>query len=168
MSKLTRSTIEAGEDCAFIILPCGARAIIDREYVDLPEIRDRRWRSFRAGGNTYVQSGSGRNSVLLHRVVVCPPNDMVVDHINGDTLDNRHQNLRWATRAENLRNRKIGKNNTSGYKGVSWVKSANRWRAKITLNGKVHYLGEFKAASEAHAAYCKASAELHGEFSRVA
>lgn len=87
-----------------------------------------------------------------------------IDHINGDRADNRLCNLREATNAENLRNCAAYANNTSGYKGVTWDKRANKWKGQIMVGGKSRHLGYFASPEEAHAAYCKAAEELFGEF----
>ena len=89
-----------------------------------------------------------------------------VDHINGDPTDNRISNLRLATRAENGRNRKISKANTSGYKGVWWDNARSRWRAAIRIDGVKTALGCFPDPETAHAAYCEAASKYHGEFAR--
>jgi hypothetical protein len=87
-----------------------------------------------------------------------------IDHINGDKLDNRMANLRVASNRENCLNSKTRKNNTSGYKGVSFMKRDGTWTARISANGKYKHLGYFKTAEEAHAAYCSAAIQYHGEF----
>ena len=88
-----------------------------------------------------------------------------IDHINGDPLDNRPENLREATRSENEMNKLPGKRNSSGIKGVSWEKRRSKWRAQITANGEYKYLGSFGTRDEAESAYIAASIEMHGEFS---
>lgn len=90
--------------------------------------------------------------------------DRFIDHINGDGFDNRICNLRLATRAQNGRNRGRNSNNTSGYKGVSWDSKDKKWRAKIQVNGKQCYLGNFSSAEEARDAYAEAAKKAHGEF----
>ena len=94
------------------------------------------------------------------------PNEHL-DHINGDKRDNRLCNLREATNAENCRNSGIRRTNSSGYKGVYRQESYKKWRAQITVDYKIHYLGVFNTPEEAHAAYCKAAKELHGEFANT-
>lgn len=89
-----------------------------------------------------------------------------VDHINGDPLDNRKCNLRICEPIENWRSCKRRKDNTSGYKGVSWSKSNKKWNARIKHEGKRISLGYFVTPEAAHAAYCKAADELFGEFAR--
>lgn len=90
-----------------------------------------------------------------------------IDHIDGDRGNNRIENLRKATRAENQWNAKVRKDNTSGFKGVSWNKKSQRWTANISINGKVTYLGAFPTAEEAHEAYTARARELRGSFARV-
>lgn len=87
-----------------------------------------------------------------------------IDHINGAPSDNRIENLRKCAASENGYNRGRQKNNTSGYKGVTWSKSAEKWQAQISANGKRICLGMFGCPAEAHKAYCKAAKQLHGEF----
>jgi hypothetical protein len=89
-----------------------------------------------------------------------------IDHINGDPLDNRWSNLREATQSQNNWNTRLSRNNTSGYKGVSWHKGERKWDATIMAYGKSHFLGRFKTKEEARDAYIDASKKLHGEFSR--
>lgn len=91
-----------------------------------------------------------------------------LDHENLDRCDNRLGNLRPASRAQNSRNTAIRSTNTSGFKGVSFVKAELRWRATITVDGKQHYLGRFDAPEDAHDAYVEAAARFHGEFARAA
>lgn len=88
-----------------------------------------------------------------------------IDHINGDPSDNRIDNLRLATRAENCRNTKIHSNNSCGLKGVYWHKVSLAWHATIYANERI-YLGSFSTKEEAHEAYCKASEKYHGQFGR--
>ena len=72
-----------------------------------------------------------------------------------------------ATHSQNMKNRKINKNNTSGYKGVQWHKRDKKWRASIVVNKNKIHLGCFNCPKEAHDAYCRAAKELHGEFART-
>jgi hypothetical protein len=85
-----------------------------------------------------------------------------IDHINGDTLDNRIQNLRLATRHQNGRNRGVPASNTSGFKGVSFDRKSGKWRVQVS--GK--HIGLF-ATIEAAAVLARVTREkLHGEFAR--
>lgn len=80
------------------------------------------------------------------------PTGMEIDHINGDTLDNRICNLRLVTHLENMNNRKLHKNNKSGTAGVCWNKETNKWSAFAWDNGKQNYLGSFTDKQDAIAA----------------
>ena len=94
------------------------------------------------------------------------PSNLQIDHINGIKNDNRFCNLRLATNSHNACNRGLSTRNTSGYKGVSYAKAKRKWRAGIRINGKEFQIGYFDTPELAHMAYCKAAAELHGEFAR--
>lgn len=91
-----------------------------------------------------------------------------LDHIDGNRANNRIANLRIATTAQNAANSRAHRDNRSGFKGVSWSKVAKRWIAQISRAGQYRYLGYFDTPEEAHAAYCEAARELHGEFARTA
>lgn len=93
------------------------------------------------------------------------PRDQI-DHVNMDRIDNRISNLREATRAQNRMNESIKKSNTSGYKGVSWSKEKTRWEARIMKDRKSTVIGYFDDPKDAHEAWKKKAAELHGEFAR--
>lgn len=126
-------------------------------------------------GNVYAKRGESRkivkhhHSVLIHRVIMERILGRVlekaerVDHKNGDTLDNARSNLRLATHAQNMRNSKRRKNNTSGYKGVNFYRG--RWRAQIQHNNRGITIGMFDTPEEA---YCAKALELQGEFARYA
>lgn len=85
-----------------------------------------------------------------------------IDHINQDPTDNRLKNLREATCSQNRCNVQRHRGNSSGFKGVSFHEG--KWVARIGRNYQNYNLGRFDTPEEAHAAYCKAAAELHGEF----
>ena len=91
-----------------------------------------------------------------------PPKN--IDHVNGNGADNRWLNLREATTSQNLMNQCLSTQNTSGLKDASYRSRDNKWLSQIKSNKKHYYLGIFDTAEEAHAAYCRAAVELHGEF----
>ena len=86
------------------------------------------------------------------------------DHCDGNGLNNRRVNLRACKNTENQWNARIRADNTSGFKGVIWQEDMMKWRARIKVNGKLKHLGYYSTPKEAHAAYCRAAIELHGEF----
>ncbi len=91
--------------------------------------------------------------------------DLDIDHINRIRSDNRLCNLRLATTSENMRNRALQRNNTSGHKGVTAV--GTKWQAQIQVHGESLYLGSFTSKAAASEAYASASAMFHGEFGRT-
>lgn len=103
---------------------------------------------------------------LLHRLLVNAPEDRSfhVDHINGDKLDNRRENLRVVTAQKNQINRKrLNRNNSSGVRGVAFSETLGKWRAQITFQKKNHHLGLFQTKDEAVSARRAAEMELYGE-----
>lgn len=112
----------------------------------------------------------GDRQYLAHRVVWLYtygewPN-LPIDHINGNRSDNRVENLRLATHSDNQKNRKKGKNNTSGYVGVSWSASHKKWLSSTVLNGKSKFLGRYSTKEEAAIAYINFAKVEHGKYYR--
>lgn len=104
---------------------------------------------------------------MVHRVIWCYMTGEwpeQIDHINGNPKDNRWINLRKATNTQNSRNSRKPKNNTSGYKGVSFIPRLNKYRATIMVNRKSVHLGCFSDPKEAAAAYNDAALDHFGEF----
>ena len=141
--------------------------IIDSEYWN--EIREYRWSlhlSKTTKSGFYIRNTDRRhNRILLHRLIL-KLNDpkILVDHINHNTFDNRKENLRKCNPTESLRNRTKQENNTSGFKGVSWHISKQKWMAYIGLNNKQVYIGLFEDATSAAKAYNKKAIELFGDY----
>lgn len=90
--------------------------------------------------------------------------DLLIDHKDHNKSNDQWENLRLATVQQNGFNRGKQKNNTSGYKGVSYLKGRKRWEAKIMVSGKTFHLGKYLTAVEAARAYQQAALALHGEF----
>lgn len=108
-----------------------------------------------------------RTRIHLHRVIMGVTDPKIsVDHINGNTLDNRKCNLRLCNNAENSRNKRKRSNIefTSKYKGVDFKQKENKWRAQISVNRKKINLGDFKTEKEAADAYDIASLLYHENF----
>lgn len=145
------------------------RVLIDT--ADLEKVKTFRgtwFAGFDDSGKRYYIHGKDRRggvnkTILLHRYIMDCPEGMVVDHIDRDSLNNRRENLRIVSPGENMQNRKIHRNNTSGVRGVSWYKKTGQWRVQLSLNGKMKNLGLFdhfddavtvaKAAYEDHMPY---------------
>lgn len=108
--------------------------------------------------------------MYLHRLIMGEPEGLEVDHRNGDGLDNRRQNLRVATHAQNLANQRLSAANTSGFKGVSFDRTRPNkpWAAYIKHGGRKLFLGRHETREAAAAAYDAKARELFGEFAREA
>lgn len=124
---------------------------------------------WRYGGRGYIvrSIGSKSKTIFLHRELMKANNKTLVDHINGNRLDNRIENLRFANRSQNSMNRGKHKKFTSKFKGVSIAKREKKWRAGIMLNGEQIHLGFFLKEEDAAAAYNEASIKYHGEYGRL-
>ncbi len=90
-----------------------------------------------------------------------------VDHANGDGLDNRRENLREASHGQNMANKRLYRNNTSGYKGISWQNNRRRWQARIWVAGRFKSLGTYSLPEDAARAYDAAALRYFGEFARL-
>jgi len=127
---------------------------------------------FRAVRNSPRDLSGKQKKILIHRVITNAPKEKMVDHINGNPLDNRKDNLRVCTHQENCMNRGKQKNNMSGYKGVSYRKKGKDmineyqkpWIASISFNGKNILFDYYKTKEEAALAYNKKAPELFGKF----
>lgn len=156
---------------AFITLTQGYEAVIDAADVGL--INDRNWHAaVQKGGVVYARAAQPREGrkikehIVIHRVIMGNPLFMV-DHRDGDGLNNRRKNLREATRAQNGMNRRVPCNNASGFKGVHWCNTREKWAAHIRFLGRSKHLGYFGSVEEAAAAYREGSIKYHGEFGRA-
>lgn len=101
--------------------------------------------------------------VSMHRLIMNPPDGVFVDHINGDGLDNRRENLRLVTRQQNMANSRKRHVGQSKYKGVSQARNSPRWRACIVVNKKQIHIGTFDDELDAARAYDRKAVELYGE-----
>lgn len=155
---------------AYVPLTQGYEAVIDALDVPLADAWGT-WHAVVVRHTVYARRtelvGTQRCMVYLHRVLRNAPADQYVDHINGDGLDNRRENLRLASNQQNLFNQRISRNNSSGFKGVTWEKDKSVWRAQIYMGRSRRHLGSYPTPELAHAAYAAASARLHGEFGRA-
>jgi hypothetical protein len=125
------------------------------------------------GPNTYavrlVSAPKNRTKIVsLHREILNPPKRLLVDHHNGNGLDNLRDNLRLATHSQNQYNKgKTRKNSSSRYVGVFLETRSGKWVARITVNRKKIWLGRFISESDAARAYDTAAKKYHGEFARL-
>ncbi|MDN4061153.1 HNH endonuclease [Massilia sp. YIM B02769] len=142
----------------------GEVALVDDDMVEV--LSRYRWHADSRG---YVVAHTGDQIVRMHRIVMKPGVEQVVDHVNGDKLDNRRSNLRSCTHAENMRNRKMHENNQCGAKGVYMDsrKRRNPYRAQIRVDGVKIGLGSFGTLEDASAAYRAAAKKYHGDFAAI-
>lgn len=93
--------------------------------------------------------------------------EVQIDHRDTRRGNNAWANLRQATQSQNIANASIRKSNTSGFKGVSFIKETKQWGAWIKKDGKSRRIGVYVTPEEAHRAYCQAAVEAFGEFARA-
>ena len=152
---------------ALTILKHGGTCV---DIKDLDKVKDFKWftkKSYKSN-NYYVYSHlTGNKKLLLHRFLLnITDSKLCVDHINGDTLDNRRCNLRIATKGENNRNAKKNKRGKTLYKGVI-IRPSGRYGVYIQYNNKPLCLGTYDDIKTAAEVYNKKAKEIFGEFARL-
>jgi hypothetical protein len=154
-------------------LACGREIIVDE--CDKALLGGRHWTATQPDPEveTFYAITSGRSAsggwtaIYMHRLILGAPRGKVVDHVNGNGLDNRRDNIRLCTISQNNANR-IGRRPASGFKGVYRTDTAaSRWLAQIWFDGTTRRLGVFSDAREAAHAYDEAARKVFGEFARL-
>lgn len=117
----------------------------------------------------YIQFTFKSQTFLVHRIIWIYtygdiPENIEIDHINGNRSDNKIENLRLATKSENIQNSKIRKDNISKVKGIGWHEQSQKWQARITLNHSRITLGLFSSIEEAKRVIETERKRLHGIF----
>lgn len=145
----------------------GGVATVDDE--DYEALSRHNWRWLKTGNRVYVaryglNEQKSSRIFYMHREIMRPAKGQCVDHVNGDSFDNRRANLRFATYAENARNCKVYKNNTTGYKGVQ--RRGRGFSVEIQYNRKRLTAPGFDTAEEAAAFYNDVTGKLFGDYAR--
>ncbi len=170
MRKIVEMLIKDNQSISLIPLTRNKFAIIDSE--DFERISKYKWNCLKTGyASTSVGGRKNKIMLYMHRVIMFPCNGFVIDHINGNKLDNRKSNLRWCLQSENSKNRIKSsiKNKTSIFKGVYKRKDGRKkcWTAIIKINRKNLIIGSFYEEKEAALAYNKAAKKYYGNFAKL-
>ena len=154
-----------------IKLTQGQYVLVDNE--DFEELNKYKWyahwdshtKGFYAVRNARIENVKQyQTQIRMHRVIMNVSKGKYADHINHNTLDNRRFNLRICTNKQNTYNKKISKNNTSGFKGVSFHKGTRKFMAYIKVDGKLIYLGIYPTSEQAALVYNQAAIKHYKEF----
>lgn len=147
----------------------GLFTILDAK--DYPKIRQYKWYARKTPytfyASTNVNNSGKRKTIQLHRAITDAPIGMEVDHKDRNGLNNTRANLRVCTKEENQHNASIRKDNTSGFKGIYWMKSSSAWAVSIQAYGKRIYCGIYKSKNEAILVRDKKIRELHKDFAKT-
>lgn len=136
-------------------------ALVDNE--DFERLDKFKWHIKKQSNSSYAARTKNNKTLRMHRIITDCPKDMVVDHINGDGLDNRKENLRVCTRKENSMNRKLNKNNSLNYKGVRLHTPSSKYQVRL----RQKHIGLFDCIHKAAKAYNKAALEMFKEFAKL-
>ena len=154
----------ADKDFVLVELTKGKVAKIN--VADVPRVGDYNWHTNSKGyavTNTYDLNGN-RTKEQMHRLINNTPDELDTDHINGDPLDNRKENLRSVTKSQNHQNRRKRQKLSSNYKGVHWDKHHKSWRAQIHFDGNQRIIGRFKSEIEAAEEYDREAINEFGKY----
>lgn len=148
------------EGIGYFKITKGMTCKIDPE--DFDKVKNHSWCAVKGKKTFYAQSRISKNELcFIHNIIM---DAKIIDHINGDGLDNRKSNLRKCTITQNNRNRGPSKRGTSSYKGVCWSTAKNKWRANIMINKKQTHLGYFETEKEAAKSYDEKAKEIYKEY----
>lgn len=157
--KAPQEIRELPDGCVAIVLSRGYEVVVDREDFDL--VRSLRWFPSVRKNQTYAMTNPG---IMMHRFISGNPKNFMIDHEDGNGLNNRRSNLRRCTRSQNAANSGSRDGSASIYKGVSRLGRTGTWRAEITIHGQCIPLLISKDQEEAARAYDEAARSLYGEF----
>ena len=140
----------------------GIVLVDDKDYETLSH---HKWYLLNSKNKKYAITSIDSLTKLMHRIIMKEPKDLQIDHIDGNGLNNKKENLRIVTSSQNNMNRSKFKNSISKFKGVQFEN--NKWRSRIRLNKKLYHLGMFENEIDAAKAYNKAAKKLFGEYAKL-
>lgn len=167
MSLTQLSLLDFSAQAREIPLTQGKVAIVSA--CDYDWLNQWKWYTGKCGyaQRNWLSELTGKRTVLLmHRFITTAPANKEVDHIDGDRLNNRRENLRLCSHEQNMHNQK-SQTGASRYKGVAQTSDSQTWRAYISKDGSQIYLGSFATEIEAALTYNTAAVQLFGEFARL-
>jgi hypothetical protein len=147
------------------LIPLSSGKYAQVDDADFAYLSRWKWSFSRNTSTDYASRNSEGHSVLMHRFILRAKKGQLVDHRDGDGLNNRRANLRLCTRSQNGMNRRMRSDNRTGFKGVRFKADRRlKWIAYIKIHGKERRLGSFTSPELAAEAYDKAAEELFGTF----
>ncbi len=153
-----------------IELTQGHKAIVDTD--DFDRVSAWSWSIIKPSGHIYAGARINYKYTYLHRFILGDPpfKRATVDHINGDKLDNRKSNLRWATQCQNNLNtakKKFTRKLSSKYKGVYFCKQTEKWRVRVSHAGNIVEGGRHTNEIDAAKKYNEIALAIHGAFASI-
>jgi len=149
-----------------IKLTRGKLALIDNE--DFEYLNQWKWHWDGEYAARTIKFNGITHKITMHRLILNNiPKGKESDHINRDKLDNRRNNLRIVSNAENQMNKNLQKNNRSGVRGICWYGKYDKWQTRIGFGGKKMFLGYFSNIKDAIEIYNTTSKKLYGKFTYI-
>lgn len=163
-NNIKRNRIKILDDVAYVYFN-NTDNYFTCDIEDLYYVKNATWFESEFG---YARGVIDKKFIFFHNYILNmkPNSESICDHIDGNRLNNRRNNLRIVNRTQNAINRGLHKNNTSGITGVSWDKVANKWTSYISVNGEFLYLGNYNNKKDAIRCRLLAEDKYFGEYKR--
>jgi hypothetical protein len=145
-------------------LPGGLSVLVDEQ--DAEWLSRYRWRAIRIRHTWYAVRADSDGLVYMHREILDAPAGLIVDHRDGNGLNNTRANLRLVTARENAINAAKRAGCSSRHRGVDWCKSMRAWRVRVWPDGREQLVGYYTTEEEAAEARRRAAVTVYGEFAR--